>query len=120
MGFQIRLLTKVQIQSQGLKHGHGCRMVVGICRLGLRLPENGSLKGKRKIIKSIIDRVRDKFNISISEVDDHDLWQSAQLGIATVGNNRSVVNSALDKIASFVESMGSAEVLEVKIEIINL
>lgn len=95
-------------------------MVVGICRLGLRLPENGSLKGKRKVIKSIIDRVRDKFNVAISEVDDHDLWQKAQIGVAAVGNSRSVVNSALDKITRFVESMGLAEVLEAKLEIINL
>lgn len=95
-------------------------MVIGICRLDLHLPENGSLKGKRKVIKSIIDRVRDKFNVSIGEVDGHDLWQRAQLGIAAVGNDRRVVNSALDKIAGFVESMGLAEVLEIKIEIISL
>lgn len=95
-------------------------MVIGICRLDMHLPENGSLKGKRKVIKSIIDRVRDKFNVSIGEVDGHDLWQRAQLGIAAVGNDRRVVNSALDKIAAFIESLGLAEVLEIKIEIINL
>lgn len=95
-------------------------MVVGICQLGLHLPENGSLKGKRKIIQGIIARVRDQFNVSVSEVDDHDLWQSAQLGVVTVGNRRRIVNSALDKIVQFVESLGLAEVCEVKIELINL
>lgn len=95
-------------------------MVVGICQLGLYLPENGSLKGKRKIIKSITARVRDQFDVSISEVDDHDLWQSSQLGIVTVGNDRRVVNSVLDKITSFVVSMGLAEVMEVKVELMNL
>ncbi|MDP2800051.1 MAG: DUF503 domain-containing protein [Deltaproteobacteria bacterium] len=95
-------------------------MVIGICWLDLHLPENGSLKGKRKVIKSIIARVRDKFNVSIGEVDGHDLWQKAQLGIAAVGNDRRVVNSALDKIAGFIESMCLAEVLEIKIEIISL
>ncbi len=95
-------------------------MVVGICRLVLRLPENGSLKGKRRVIKSIIARVRDKFNVAVSETDDHDLWQRAQLGIAAVGNDRGVVNSVLDRITDLVESTDLVEVLEVRVEIINV
>lgn len=95
-------------------------MVVGICRLVLRLPENGSLKGKRRVIKSIITRTREKFNVAISETDDHDLWQKAQLGIVTVGNDRGVVNSVLDRITDLVESMGLAEVIDSSIEILNV
>ncbi|MFH1148031.1 MAG: DUF503 domain-containing protein [Pseudomonadota bacterium] len=95
-------------------------MVVGILRLVLRLPENGSLKGKRKVIKSIITRTREKFNVSIGETDDHDLWQRAQLGIVTVGNDRSVVNSVLDKITDLVESMALAEIIDSGIEILNV
>lgn len=95
-------------------------MVVGICRLVLRLPENGSLKGKRRVIKSIIARTREKFNVAISETDDLDLWQKAQLGIVTVGNDRGVVNSVLDRITDLVESMGLAEVIDSSIEILNV
>lgn len=95
-------------------------MVIGVSRLALRLPESGSLKGKRKVIKSIIARIRDKFNVAVSEVEDHDLWQSAQIGIVTVGNDRVIVNSVLNKINDLIESLGLAEVLDIKIEILNL
>ena len=57
-------------------------MVVGIMRLTLFLPENHSLKGKRQVLRAIKARVRNKFNVSIAESDDHDMWQRAELGIA--------------------------------------
>ena len=63
-------------------------MVVGVLRLTLFLPENHSLKGKRQVLRSIKDRVRNKFNVSIAESDGHDMWQRAELGICQVGNDR--------------------------------
>ena len=71
------------------------------------------------MIRKLIDRVRHRFNVAISEVDDHDLWQRSQIGICTVGNDRRFVNSSLDKIIDFIEKMYLAEVIEKEIEIIT-
>jgi len=77
-------------------------MNVGVCRISLRLPENLSLKGKRQVVKSIIARVRNKFDVSIAEVDDHDLWQLATLGVCCVSNNKRYTNEVLSKVVDFV------------------
>ena len=95
-------------------------MVVGICRLDLLIIENNSLKGKRRILKRIIERVKNKFNVSIAEVANHDLWQSSQIGFCMVGNDKRFINSALDKIIYFIEEINIAEITKSDIEIINL
>jgi uncharacterized protein len=95
-------------------------MVIGVCRLHLRIPENHSLKEKRHVIRKVIDRVRHRFNVAISEVADNDLWQRAQIGFCTVGNDRRFVNSSLDKIIDFIEKMYVAEVIEKEMEIITV
>jgi uncharacterized protein YlxP (DUF503 family) len=59
-------------------------MVIGTCTIELHIPGNGSLKGKRRVIKSIIACVHNEFNVSIAEVGNQDLWQSAILGVACV------------------------------------
>ena len=94
-------------------------MVIGVCQLHLRIRENHSLKEKRHVIRKLIDRVRHRFNVAISEVDDNDLWQRAQIGICTVGNDRRFINSSLDKIIDFIEKMYLADVIEREIEIIS-
>ncbi len=95
-------------------------MIVGVARLQLRLPENHSLKGKRRVIKSLTGQVASRFNVAISEVDKHDLWQHAEIGISAVGNNQSMINSVLDKVLDFIESTYLVEVLRTDIEIIHL
>jgi uncharacterized protein YlxP (DUF503 family) len=95
-------------------------MVIGICQLHLRIPESHSLKEKRHVIRKLIDRVRHRFNVAISEVGDNDLWQRSQIGICTVGNDRRFVNSSLDKITDFIEKMYLAEIIEKEIEILTL
>jgi hypothetical protein len=95
-------------------------MVIGVCRIHLRIPESHSLKEKRHVIRKLIDRVRHRFNVAISEVDDNDLWQRAQIGFCTVGNDRRFVNSSLDKIIDFIEKMYLAEVIEKEMEIITV
>lgn len=95
-------------------------MVVGICRLDLLIIENNSLKGKRRILKRIIERVKNKFNVSIAEVGNHVLWQSSQIGFCMVGNDKRFINSALDKIIYFIEEINIAEITKSDIEIINL
>ena len=80
-------------------------MFVGVLRLTLYLPEPGSLKSKRHLLRSAIDRVKAKFNVSIAEVGDNDLWQRSVVGVAAVGNDHSFINETLDKVADFVASM---------------
>lgn len=77
-------------------------MHVGICKLKLRLPENQSLKGKRMVLKSIIARVRNKFNVSIAEVEDQDVWQMATLGIACLSNDSRQANSIMSTVIDFI------------------
>jgi uncharacterized protein YlxP (DUF503 family) len=95
-------------------------MVVGMAKLRLRLPENHSLKGKRKVIKSICEKVRHRFNVSVAEIDSHDLWQASEIGLSVVGNERGYVNSKLDKAINFVEDLHLAEIIDVHMELINL
>lgn len=93
-------------------------MVIGICTVELYIPENHSLKGKRRVVKSIKDRVRNKFNLSIAEVDNNDLWQRATLGIAMVGNERRFVNQTLEKIVNHIKDITSADVIDYQIELL--
>ena len=95
-------------------------MVVGVAKLRLRLPENHSLKGKRKVMKRICERLRHRFNLAVAEIDSQDLWQAGEVGIVTVGNQGSYVNSKLDKAVNFVEDLRLAEVLDVQIELIHM
>ena len=94
-------------------------MNVGVCRISLRLPGNLSLKGKRRVLKSIITRVRSKFNVSMAEVDDHELWQLATLGICCVSNDGRYTNEVLSKVVDFiVNSRFEVEILDYEIEIL--
>jgi uncharacterized protein YlxP (DUF503 family) len=94
-------------------------MNVGTCRVRLRFPENLSLKGKRQILKSIITRLRNKFNISVAEVDDNDLWQLATLGICCVSNNQRYTNEVLSKAVDFiVNGRFELEIVDYEIEIL--
>ena len=95
-------------------------MVVGLGIITLRLHDCRSLKGKRKIVKSIISQMRNHFNASVAEVGLNDVHQSAEIGFSLVGNNRSVINSKVDKIFNLVDSMGLAEVIDTDMEIINI
>jgi len=95
-------------------------MVIGVCKLDLRIPENHSLKGKRHVLRKLMDRVRARFNVAISEVGDNDLWQRAQMGFCAVGNDRRHINSSLDKVIYFIEQMNLVEMVRTEIEIITL
>ena len=95
-------------------------MVVGTLRLSLYIHNNHSLKEKRKVVKSIVARVRNKFNVSVAEVGSNDKWQMIELGISAVGNDRRFVNSSLDTILSFLESLYLGEIVDSSIEILNI
>jgi uncharacterized protein YlxP (DUF503 family) len=96
-------------------------MNVGVCRISLRLPENQSLKGKRQVLKSIITRIGNQFNVSVAEVDDHDLWQLATIGICCVSNDKRYTNQVLSKVVDFIAgSRFEVEILGHEIEILSV
>lgn len=92
-------------------------MVIASCKLILYLPAVSSLKEKRKIIKSLIDKSRNKFNIAVAEVDNNDYWQSAVIGAAAVGNNRRYLESLMDKYINFVETLPGFILTDFEVEI---
>ena len=95
-------------------------MNIGACKVRLRLPENQSLKGKRQTSKSIIERVKNRFNVSIAEVDDHGLWQIITLGVTCVSTSTRHVNEVLSKVVDFVEeSRFDVEMLDYEVEILH-
>jgi uncharacterized protein YlxP (DUF503 family) len=92
-------------------------MHIGICTLHLRLLENHSLKEKRRVVKSIKDRVRSKFNVSIAEISGLDKWQRATLGVACVSNDARFANSILSNVVNLISAMRSVELVDYEIEI---
>jgi len=95
-------------------------MNVGACRVTLRLPENDSLKGKRQFVKSLASRLRNKYNVSVAEVDDNDRWQIVRLGITCVANNERHVNEVLGSVVQFItRSRLDAELLDYEIEVLR-
>ena len=94
-------------------------MNVGICKVRLRLPDSLSLKDKRGVVKSISARVKNKFNVSVAEVDDHDLWQLATLGICCISNDKRYTNEVLSRVVNFIsDGRFEIEILDYGIEII--
>jgi hypothetical protein len=92
-------------------------MIVGVCRLALFLPASHSLKDKRQVLRRLIDRTRQKFDVAIAETGDNDLWQRAEVGFAAVGNDRAHVDSVLHNVLSFVDSLYLGEILDRQIEL---
>jgi hypothetical protein len=94
-------------------------MVVGTGIITLRIHDCRSLKGKRKIVKSVVQRIRNNFNASVAEVGANDIYQRAEIGIALAGNDRQVINAKLDKVFNLVEDLGLAEVIDSEYDIIT-
>ncbi len=86
--------------------------------MDIHIPESGSLKSKRFVLKSLKDRVHNKFNVSIAEVDSNDLWQRSSLGVAIVANDSSHAHKVLEKVVSFTENTPEIELLDYEIEVL--
>ena len=95
-------------------------MVIGIGIITFRLHACRSLKGKRKVVKSIISRMRNNFNASVAEVGSNDIHQRAEIGFSLVGNEKPLINSKIDKIFNMVDGLGLAEIIDTEMEIISL
>ncbi|MGD0649663.1 MAG: DUF503 domain-containing protein [Verrucomicrobiia bacterium] len=79
-------------------------MVVGVLQVDLSIPGADSLKSKRMVLRSLKDRIRREFNVSIAEVGDNDQWQSASLAIAVVSNDKRFANQVLSKVVDLIEA----------------
>ena len=94
-------------------------MVVGVCRLTLRVPESHSLKAKRMVLGRIKDRTRNKFNVAIAEVGAQDVWQTAVIGFAVVAHSRAFADTQVRRIMDFVESLAVARLIDDEVDILT-
>jgi uncharacterized protein YlxP (DUF503 family) len=95
-------------------------MVIGFGTIIFRLHDCRSLKGKRKIVKSIVQQLRNHFNASVAEVASNDNHQRAVIGFSMVGNNQATINSKMDKLFNHADALGLAEIIDSEMEIMHL
>ena len=95
-------------------------MVIAVARIRFNMPGNNSLKGKRKIVKSIVSQVRNRYNVACSEVKYQDVWQTAEIGICTVGNSEPLLSSIMERVFDFVENSCPCEIVHSELEIIHM
>ena len=93
-------------------------MIVGLLTLDLHIPEANSLKSKRRVIKSLIEKIKNKFNVSISEVDMQNLWQRSVIGIAYVSNETVMINRVFEKTRTQVNNTHSVELINSDMEML--
>lgn len=91
-------------------------MIVGIVQFQLRFAESHSLKDKRMVLKSLKDRLRQRFNIAVAEIGDQDKWQSSLIGVASIGNDKRYLNGLLTDVHSWIERSGQVELVSSQME----
>jgi uncharacterized protein YlxP (DUF503 family) len=79
--------------------------IIGFLEVHLRISEAHSLKEKRRVVKRVVERLKNKFNVSVSEIGDQDRWQSSIIGVVTVGSSRKIVDATLEKVIVFIEEL---------------
>jgi uncharacterized protein len=95
-------------------------MVIGVCKIVLAIDDAFSLKEKRHVIKSIIERLKSKFNASVAEVGLNEMWKNAFIGVACVSNEAGHADSMLANIVNYVENDGRAILVDYTTEIIHV
>lgn len=93
-------------------------MTIGFCQIDLHLPQSNSLKGKRRILKSLVDRIRKRFNVACAEIAENGKWQKAVLGVACISNGSRHADEMLSKVVDLVRQEGEAILLDYKIELL--
>lgn len=86
-------------------------IIVGLCTVELFIPGSQSLKDKRQVVLSLKDRLRDKFNLSVAEVGEQELWQKSVLGLACVANETRHVNQVLEQALNVIRATPTVEVV---------
>jgi len=93
-------------------------MVVGVLTIGLRLPGIHSLKEKRSVLRPLIMRIRQKFNVSVAEAGEQDKWQASVLTIACASANAALAHRQLEQVLAFVEQDGNIMITDTNLEIL--
>jgi uncharacterized protein YlxP (DUF503 family) len=94
-------------------------MFVCVARLTLEIPASGSLKAKRQILRRVTDRVKARFNVSVAEVDDNELWQRATIALAVVSNERKHAAEQMEKMIQFVDDLYVAPLIGRETEVLS-
>lgn len=95
-------------------------MIVGAALVELHVHGSHSLKEKRGVVRSVVQRIRNRFNVSVAEVGGADTWQRAVIGVVSVGSDARAMRTLLERIVRFVEGIGLAEVTNSDVEILTL
>jgi uncharacterized protein YlxP (DUF503 family) len=93
-------------------------VIVGLCTIELFLADSQSLKDKRQVLSSLKDRLRQRFNVTVAEVEAQDLWQKAVLAFACVANDGRHVNQVLDQALNLVKSNPVVEIVQSRVELL--
>lgn len=95
-------------------------MTLGLCRVWLRLPENHSLKEKRRVLKSLVQRLHNKFNVAAAEVGDNDSWQAASLGVCCVTTSEGHAHQVMSNVVAFIRNdRPDVELLDYSTEVLH-
>ena len=93
-------------------------MFIGVLTLELHIHEAGSLKEKRAVVNSLLDRLRGRFNVSAAQLDSHDSWHSATLGVAALSNDGKTIDGVLNRVRDLVEAETRCDVIHCRMEIL--
>ncbi len=93
-------------------------MFIGVLTLELYIPGAESLKDRRMVVQSVLDRIRERFNVSAAQLDVEGLWQRASIGVAVISNEKPVVDRVLNHVRDFVERDSRCDVCECRVEIL--
>ena len=93
-------------------------MFIGVLTLDLHILGAESLKEKRMVVNSILDRIRARFNVSAAQIDRHDLWQSAALAVAVVSNDQATAQTVLNHVRDVVEADVRCDVMQCRTEML--
>jgi uncharacterized protein len=91
-------------------------MVIGILSVNLLIADSNSLKDKRQVVKSLLDGIGNKYNVSVAELGQLDLWRRSEIGVACISNSRDVANTVLNKVLSIIERDPRVEVSDCQFE----
>jgi uncharacterized protein YlxP (DUF503 family) len=93
-------------------------MVIGCAQFKLSIPEANSLKDKRMVLRSLKDRMLNKMNVSVAEVDHQDVWKSCRLAVVTVAAERHIVESRIAEVSEFIRANPAVVVMDMMVEVI--
>ncbi len=93
-------------------------MTIGVLRIDLLAPGSRSLKEKRRVVSSLKQLLHNRFNCSVAEIGEKDLWARAQLAVCVVGDDSRFVNAQLSEIIRFAENKSGAQVIDYQIELL--